>query len=190
MRKATVRYHMKDRAEYAFTVEGAGQREWLQAGERELIAAITRDGKLGTTGAVIESFETTPEDGSAGKDKQDGVAIRSSLQKLRMDLMPTAALAMVARVFTFGAFNYGDHNWRNGFSWSRCSGAAERHHAKWKMGQDNDKESGINHLAHDIANKLFLLEFQLMGLGRDDRVKYPPELIDQLFAPFSCEENR
>ena len=190
MRRAKVIYRMKDRSDYEFTVEGMGQREWLQAAEKLLIITLEQDGKMNTTGAIIDTFQTIPEDAAPGRDKQDGVAIRSAVQKVRTDLMPEGAMALVARVFTFGAYNYGDQNWRNGFSWSRCIGAAERHFKKWKMGQDLDEESRINHLAHSITNQLFLLEFQLLGLGTDDRIKYPDDMIRTLLSSFSVNENQ
>lgn len=190
MRKAKVLYRMKDRAEYTYAVEGEGQREWLQAGEKLLVAELGIKDKLFGLGAVIESFQTIPEDALPGEDKADGIAIRSPLQKLRMDLIPAAAMAVVARVFTFGAANYGDQNWRNGFSFSRCVGAAERHFTKWKMGEDFDSESGLNHLAHDIVNKLFLLEFQILGLGMDDRIKYSRETIENLMQASATIDNK
>ncbi|MFA7286948.1 MAG: dATP/dGTP diphosphohydrolase domain-containing protein [Patescibacteria group bacterium] len=188
--RARVIYNMKDRTTYQFDVEGDDQRAWLRAGEKELVAVLVERNRVGTTGAIIDTFQTIPEAAGPGQDKQDGIAIRSTLQKVRLDLLPTAPLAMVARVFTFGAYNYGDQNWRGGFAWSRCIGAAKRHIMKWEMGQDADEESNLNHLAHAVANLLFLLEFQLLGLGTDDRVKYDPKLIVELLASFPVDDNR
>lgn len=186
-RKATITFKMKDRSEHIFVVSGTGQKEWIAQGELLLARRIIKTNKQGTTGAVIETFQTKPHDKKVGKTKDDGIAIRSALQKVRVDLLPNAALVEVARVFTFGAANYGDQNWREGFAYSRCRGAAKRHAMKHDMGQDCDTESGCNELAHEIANLLFMLEFQLTGTGTDDRIKYPQTLIDKLFAPYVNE---
>jgi len=186
-RRATVIFRMKDRSEYSFEVVGAGQREWLVAGEQMLSVALLDADKHGTTGAIIESFQTKSRDGGVGKTKDDGCAIRSTLQKVRVELLPQAALTEVARVFTFGAANYGDQNWRGGFAWSRCRAAATRHAMKFSMGQDKDDESGLYELAHEITNLLFLLEFQLTHTGVDDRIKYPASLIKELFTPYNSK---
>ncbi len=91
--------------------------------------------------------------------------------KPRMSLIPTAPLLEIAKAFTFGAEKYGDHNWRNGFTWTRISDAVLRHVLAWKEGEDKDPESGLSHLAHAACGILFLLEFELKNIGKDDRYK-------------------
>ena len=175
--KAKIIFLMVDRSERTFDVEGTNQGEFYDAGVAQ----------LGESTVLIENWRTEVENGEPGQDKSDGVAARSPLQKVRFDLLPVAPLVQVARVFTFGAYHYGDRNWEAGFSWSRCLGAIWRHLTKWCLGQDNDEESGINHLAHVVANCLFLLEYAMTGKGTDDRKKTPAKTVTKLFTPLSIE---
>lgn len=91
--------------------------------------------------------------------------------KVRLELLPLESLTEVARVLTFGANKYADHNWRKGFVWSRLIGAALRHTFSFARGEDNDPETGISHLAHATCCLLFLLSFTLTKGGADDRVR-------------------
>jgi hypothetical protein len=86
-----------------------------------------------------------------------------------MDLLPHSVLLEVARVLGFGAAKYSKHNWRQGFDWSRLHAAALRHIGAWGEGENLDKESSINHIAHAICCLMFLLEHQIKGYGVDDR---------------------
>lgn len=92
-------------------------------------------------------------------------------EKPRTDLLPTEALIEVAKVLGAGAKKYDEHNWRNGFRWSRLYGAALRHLFAWNQNEDFDQETGLLHLAHATCCCLFLLTHQLLGLGEDDRWK-------------------
>lgn len=58
-------------------------------------------------------------------------------------------------------------------AWTRMSDAALRHITAWIEGEDKDWESGLSHLAHAICCLTFLLTYQLLNLGTDDR--YKPE---------------
>jgi hypothetical protein len=91
--------------------------------------------------------------------------------KLRYDLLPPDALAAVTQIFTDGAAKYGDRNWEQGISWSRCFAAAQRHLWAFWDRQDTDPESGSPHLAHAIVNIMFLLAYQSRGIGTDDRIE-------------------
>ena len=123
-------------------------------------------------------------------DKQDGVATRSPLAKIRLDLLPVGPLVEVGRVFTFGAGHYGDRNWEYGFAWSRCYGAIVRHLWKWFLGEDCDDESGCNHLAHAVANALFLLEYSRTHTEFDDRPKSSEQTIHSLFKSIVTEHDK
>ena len=89
--------------------------------------------------------------------------------KPRMSLLPWRALMEVAKVATMGAKKYGAYNWLKGMQWTRLMDAGMRHDVEWLERNDTDDESGFNHLAHSIINRLFLLEYQLKNLGEDDR---------------------
>lgn len=79
--------------------------------------------------------------------------------KLRLDLLPFAAVNHVALVLTYGAEKYAPYNWRKveGWRW-RYFAAALRHLTAWWLGEKNDPESGLPHLAHAACCVLFLLE--------------------------------
>ncbi len=94
--------------------------------------------------------------------------------KARLELIPAASLMQVAMVMEFGSRKYGDENWRSpGFKWKRLIGASLRHLFAFVGGEDKDPETGLSHLAHAACCVLFLLEHQTIGLGEDDRHKYP-----------------
>lgn len=192
--KAKIKFWMKDRNEYEFIVEGDGQNDWYDCGTKMLDAHLSNlSGNapvdLSDKFFTVEGWKITPLEDVDGlpTDKKDGISIRSSLQKVRFDLLPTGPMVQIAQVFTFGSYHYGDRNWENGFSYSRCIGAIIRHITKWCMGADLDEESKLPHLAHACANLMFLIEFQLSGKGNDDRIKYTDEVIQLLFKPLNCE---
>lgn len=92
--------------------------------------------------------------------------------KVRLELLSTVAMERTARVLTFGAKKYGEHNWRKGFKWSRLIGALLRHLFAWVCGQDKDPETGLSHLDHAACCIMFLQEHEEYGLGEDDRYKH------------------
>ena len=87
------------------------------------------------------------------------------------------ALREVARVLGFGAQKYSKHGWRESMDapggdqveWGRNVSAALRHLEAWYQGETYDPESGINHLAHAICDLMFVLTYQVLGKGKDDR---------------------
>lgn len=63
----------------------------------------------------------------------------------------------------------GERNWEKGTNWSRFYSAALRHDTAWQSGAKTDNETGLSHLAHAACNRMFLLTYQLRGVGVDDR---------------------
>ncbi len=96
-------------------------------------------------------------------------AIKHDEEKVRLDLLSPIALNEIAKVLTFGAKKYSDHNWRNGFKWSRLLGATLRHIFAFIGGQDKDPETGLSHLAHAGSCIMFLLEHESTHKDLDDR---------------------
>lgn len=96
--------------------------------------------------------------------------------KPRWSLMPWPALREVLKVLEVGAKTYGDWNWKDNHKevkWSRYMDAFDRHYIDgFKEGQDYDKVTGIYELAHAICNLIFLLIYQIFGLGIDDRPRW------------------
>ena len=79
--------------------------------------------------------------------------------KLQYGLIPPLALKEMVKVLTFGAEKYEPDNWK--FvpdSKRRYYDAMQRHLWAWKEGEQNDPETGINHLAHAMCCLFFLYE--------------------------------
>ena len=89
----------------------------------------------------------------------------------RYDLLPSAALDEVAKVYGFGANKYDVHNWARGYDWGLSIAALERHISAFKQGEDLDPESHLPHLAHAAFHCLTLMMFMKYNLGCDDRLK-------------------
>lgn len=96
-------------------------------------------------------------------------ATKHDAGKPRLDLLPFDALEVVGLVLARGSVKYGDRNWELGRGFGRDLGASLRHTFAWAQGEDDDPETGLPHLAHACCGLLFLLSFQLRGIGRDDR---------------------
>lgn len=99
------------------------------------------------------------------------LAIKNDSSKVRMELLSPIAMTEISKVLTFGASKYADHNWRNGFKWSRLLGAALRHLFAFINGEDKDPETGLSHLAHLGCCVMFLLEHEARHKDKDDRYK-------------------
>jgi hypothetical protein len=83
-------------------------------------------------------------------------------EKPRYSLIPAKALDEVAHVLTYGSRKYEDFNWKYlDKPKDRFFSAAQRHAWEWMQGEENDKETGRNHLASAICNMMFLLELEL-----------------------------
>lgn len=100
---------------------------------------------------------------------RDGGGLRLNQNKTRLDLMPSYALEHVGQVFTKGAEKYSADNWRSGMSWSKPLASMERHLAAYKQCKDFDEETGLLHMAHLVANGLFLVEYYKIFPQGDDR---------------------
>lgn len=96
-------------------------------------------------------------------------AIRYDAEKTRYDLVPPEALEAMAEVYTWGAKKYAPRNWEKGMEWGRCYAALQRHVQSFWAGCDLDDESDLLHLAHVAWNAMALLQYQLKGIGIDDR---------------------
>jgi Domain of unknown function (DUF5664) len=103
--------------------------------------------------------------------------IKNDKNKTRLDLLPFDALEEVGKVLTFGTTKYGDRNWEQGIAYGRVYGAALRHLWSWftsrlTRSSGKDSETGLSHLAHAACCVLFLLSYDLRGMGTfDDRPK-------------------
>lgn len=93
--------------------------------------------------------------------------------KPRMDLVPSLAIIEIAKVMTFGAKKYGDHNWLGGLKLSRLIAAGLRHIFAWLSGESFDPETDLSHLSHAACCCLMALETLMRRPELDDRYKTP-----------------
>jgi hypothetical protein len=91
--------------------------------------------------------------------------------KPRLNLLSRPALCGIGEVLGFGAEQYGENNWRQGFEYSRLIGAALRHILAYNDGEDLDPESGKSHIDHALCCLMFLSDQIKRGTGIDDRYK-------------------
>lgn len=94
--------------------------------------------------------------------------LRFDAGKPRWDLLP-AEIEEIVKVYTIGAVKYAERNWEKGMSWGRVFGSLMRHAWAFWRGETNDKETGLNHMAHVAWNAIALLTYSIRGIGKDDR---------------------
>ena len=79
--------------------------------------------------------------------------------KPRYELLPPKPIEDIVKVLTVGARKYSDENWRYVDPlYDRYYAAALRHIQAWRMGEVNDPETGLPHLAHAGCCLIFLME--------------------------------
>lgn len=111
-----------------------------------------------------------PETGNIEAPKQDGY--RDDGEKSPIHLIPPEGILMLAEVFKYGSRKYGERNWELGMDWSRIYSSAMRHLLSFWMGENDDPESKLQHMAHATWNCMALMCYVFWGIGFDDR----PEL--------------
>lgn len=78
----------------------------------------------------------------------------------------------MARVAQYGEKKYGDYyNYRKGMPWMKLLGSCTRHLWSFIRGENNDKESGLSHLAHLAYDSGMLFEYIGHFDNFDDRPK-------------------
>jgi hypothetical protein len=94
---------------------------------------------------------------------------KDDTEKVRLELFPYDALWAISSILTFGAIKYDDRNWEKGMNWSRVFGALQRHLTKWWEGENLDRETNKSHLWHAGCCVVFLIVYEIRGIGKDDR---------------------
>lgn len=86
-------------------------------------------------------------------------------------LAPFDAFRAVVKILAYGAGKYDPRNWENGMDWGRPFGAAIRHLTSWwlKENDGKDEETGYSHLWHAGCCIMFLIAYEIRGVGKDDR---------------------
>ena len=110
----------------------------------------------GYEGVSVEDLIKKSQNATTGGRKFDG-------GKLQYGLLPPLALKATVEILTFGAQKYEPDNWKHvPDSKRRYFDAMQRHLWAWKEGEQNDPESGKNHLAHALCCLMFLYEHDIM----------------------------
>ena len=89
--------------------------------------------------------------------------------KLPWALVPWDAVRSIVKVLEFGAQKYGAFNWAKGMDWDRLFSATLRHLTAWWEGEKADPETGFSHLWHAATCLLFLIAYEIRGIGNDNR---------------------
>lgn len=105
--------------------------------------------------------------------------------KTRIELFPGDALFAISDILTSGAVKYEERNWEKGMKWGRVFGAGMRHLWAWWQGQgptnenfvfgNLDLETGRSHLWHAGCCIVFLIAYEMRGIGEDDRPRKEPK---------------
>lgn len=90
-------------------------------------------------------------------------------QKDPWQLLPWDALRGIVKVLAFGANKYDARNWEKGMEWDRVWRAAIEHLTEWFQHGKPDPETGYSHLWHAGCCVLFLIAYELRGIGTDNR---------------------
>jgi hypothetical protein len=120
----------------------------------------------------LTSITVTLQTGCVVCSAADAITLSDILRTLWLGLQKHSIISMgftATPNATAIAKSTGDHNWRKGMAWHRLFGAALRHLWAWYRGEKADPETGLSHLAHAACCVLFLLTYELKGLGTDDR---------------------
>lgn len=103
--------------------------------------------------------------------KVDNGGIKHDAEKDPWHLLPWDSVRAVAKVMMYGSRKYAPRNWERGMDWSRLFRATTEHMNSWWMGEDLDPETRFSHLWHAGCCILFLIAFEIRGIGKDDRPK-------------------
>lgn len=117
----------------------------------------------------VQEFADVVKQGIEHANKLDE-GVKFDDDKPRYDLIPARPLEELAKVYTVGAKKYADRNWEKGLRWGRVFAAMMRHAWAWWMGETNDKESGVHHMAAVAWGAFALIEYSQTNKGQDDRL--------------------
>lgn len=89
--------------------------------------------------------------------------------KLPWHLLPWDAVRSIVKVLQFGAAKYAPRNWEKGMDWERPYAACIRHLTDWWERAPSDPETGFSHLWHAGCCIVFLIAYEIRGVGKDTR---------------------
>ena len=101
--------------------------------------------------------------------KTEGV--KFDADKIPYHLIAPELLSAIAEILAFGAKKYAPRNWEKGMAWHRPFRACIGHMWDWWRGEEADPETGKSHLWHAACCIMFLVTYEMRGIGEDDRPK-------------------
>ncbi|WP_454627712.1 dATP/dGTP diphosphohydrolase domain-containing protein [Bradyrhizobium cenepequi] len=116
--------------------------------------------------ATLDRFQDE-RDAAARPELREG--FKADAGKNSFTYLPFDALGAINKVLIFGAKKYADRNWEKGMNWTRPWDACIRHLEAWMRREEGDPETGMSHLWHAGCCILFLIAYELRGVGTDDR---------------------
>lgn len=100
---------------------------------------------------------------------ENGDSLKKDYGKDPWHLFPWDAARGIVKVLAFGANKYSARGWEEGMDWSRCFSALQRHLTAWWHKEGVDPDTGYSHLWHAGCCIMFLIAYELRGVGKDDR---------------------
>lgn len=102
---------------------------------------------------------------------ETGDSMKKDFNKDPWHLLPWDAVGALVKVIAFGAKKYAPRGWESngGMEYSRLFSATQRHLTAWFNGEKADSDTGYSHLWHAGTCILFLIAYELRGIGKDDR---------------------
>lgn len=104
----------------------------------------------------------------AGQESSTG-SLRYNKGKAGVHQVPPDVVLDIAKVLDYGASKYSEFNWAKGNNLSVPYACAMRHLLAFWNGEDNDKESGLSHLAHVMTNIMMMSFYKKNFTQFDDR---------------------
>ncbi len=126
------------------------------------VSNIDSNGMLNIGGALIkpEYVDLVPEhiafiERGRNFDSCDTKALRYNEGKPRWSLIHAQSLVPLVKVLEYGARKYAPYNWQKPMDKKEILDSMARHLMSVIDGEENDPESGLNHMGHIMANAMF-----------------------------------
>jgi hypothetical protein len=109
-------------------------------------------------------------------------ADRHNEGKPEWSLVDFKSLEPLVNVLMYGCQKYDRHNWKKGLSITSVLDSLYRHINAFQSGETNDKESGLPHIGHAMANLMFIQYYldtlpELDDRGKDNKLKEISEVV-------------
>ena len=132
--------------------------------------------------------ELAPEP-SQSKPVDANLKTLAAMGKPGISNVPAVAFFALGQAMTDGAKKYGRFNWREtGSTVSVFVDAMARHLLGYYVGEDHAKDSRVHHLAHLMAGAAILLDAELHGVLKDDRMLTNSKTIADMLKLLSSED--